>query len=491
MLRTGYIFAVVFIVFTFSTHPDAGEKNNIIKIGIEEQLFVDNYLIERTENITRSVNRAEKSDDPVIIADRPWEGGVVLLFGSVLYDEESSVFKMWYYCDGGHVAYATSKDGLNWEKPELDIVLRNGEKTNIVIERNSFGHNYEIMGIIKDIRETVPSRRYKAGFVSIEHNYSGEFEDPYHPGSRRGLGVAVSHDGVHWTSENEFASYEVCDISRFFWDASLKRYVLYGRTKLTSEKNDGRWKIYGWGRAVIRLESVDFRNWSKGELIIAADHNDPPGTEIYSMSVFPYEGIYIGLVQVFYGLPDQGNLEIQIASSRNGTNFSRLEPYDPFIPEGAVGDWDRFNISIGNMPPVTVGDELWFYYSGRNYRHGPYNGKDSGQPRACRIGLARIKRGRFVLLEASFDGGYVLTRALIFQGSQLYINANAAFGSIHVTLLNEQGKVITGWESTVSGKDDIAIPVHFEKGTLGKFSDKPVRIKFTLSNSQLYGFSVK
>jgi hypothetical protein len=142
------------------------------------------------------------------------------------------------------------------------------------------------------------------------------------------------------------------------------------------------------------------------------------------------------------------------------------------------------------MPPISVDDELWFYYGGRTYRHGPYNGNDSG-PSSCHIGLAKIKRGRFVSLEASFDGGMILTKPLILRGSQLFINANAEFGSIQVALLDEQENQIPGWQNTISGEDDVSIPVSFQQGSLGDLSDKHIRIRFILKNAQLFGFCVK
>ena len=93
----------------------------IRQIGAEEQLFLDDFIIESSQNITRQVNPVQKLPDPVLLPDKPWENNLALLFGSVIFDSNDNIFKMWYYCDGGHVAYATSRDGLHWEKPALDV----------------------------------------------------------------------------------------------------------------------------------------------------------------------------------------------------------------------------------------------------------------------------------------------------------------------------------------------------------------------------------
>jgi len=38
---------------------------------------------------------------------------------------------------------------------------------------------------------------------------------------------------------------------------------------------------------------------------MTADTEDEPGTEVYSILVFPYESVYIGLVQAFHNRPDK------------------------------------------------------------------------------------------------------------------------------------------------------------------------------------------
>jgi len=482
---------LILIILSIAAPLTASEINHTIQIGSEEQLFLDDYLIERLENIARCINPAAKHPaGPVLKPDKGWEENLALLFGRVIYDDEVHIFKMWYYCDGGQLAYATSKDGIHWEKPELDAVIIGGQKTNLVIERGKMGHLYENFGVIKDKNDPDPTRRYKAGFVSIQRDYRGENEDAFHKMQRRGLGVAVSSDGLHFTLENDFASDAISDISHFFWDSLIDKYVIYGRTKLTPDQLNERWKIWGWGRAVTRIESSDFRTWTQGELVMAADGDDPVGTEIYSMSVFPYQGLYIGCVQMFYGLEQQGNLNIQLAVSRDGRHFSRVQPRDPFIAEGSVASWDRFNIAIGDLPPVEVDDELWFYYSGRSYRHSPYNGKDSG-PKTGAIGLAKIKRGRFLALEASFDGGRVTTKPLLFTGTNLFINGNVDYGSIEVSLLDESGKPISRFQSSVSSENGIDIPVRFGGKDLADLAGRPIKIQFKLSNARLFGFCIK
>lgn len=466
------------------------DQTQPLHIDSTEQLFMDDWLLASTENVTRRVNRATKHPEPVIVPDRHGEGTLLLLYGSVLFDQEEQRFKAWYYASG-HVAYATSKDGVKWEKPDLDVYLSGGKPANLLLRRGDSrsGCLLELLGVCKDHFDPDPARRYKMAFVSLQRDYKGErYRGQFHSGQRRGLGTAVSPDGIHWTVENNFATTDICDTSRFFQDPETGRFVLFGRTKLTPDQNDGRWRISGWGRAVNRMESEDFRTWSDPELVLAADAADPEGLEVYAVSAFPYEGVTVGLIQVFHAPPGDFGLDIQLGISRDGKHFTRATPREPFITEGQVGSWDRFNISVGNLPPVTVGDEMWFYYSGRTRRHSPYADADNG-PKTGRIGLARIKRGRFVALEASFAAGTVLTHPLVFAGNALSVNANARFGSIDISLLDADGTELS--TGTIKGADGIRLMAPPKGKTMAELAGQPVSLRFALRNAQLFGFRIE
>ena len=105
-------------------------------------LFVDDDEVQDHPGFTRQVQQPARVQlEPVVRTDRPWEGHAVALWGSVLYDAEENLFKMWYYTygptesgDAVHfMCYATSTDGLLWDKPDLGIVPWQGSTaTNIV-----------------------------------------------------------------------------------------------------------------------------------------------------------------------------------------------------------------------------------------------------------------------------------------------------------------------------------------------------------------------
>ena len=401
------------------------------------------------------------------------------------------------------VAYAESGDGIRWKKPKLNFVTIGGRKTNLLFERSSsnqpghpFPYFYELFGVQKSPH----SNEYLMGFLSIERPYSGPSEDPFHKGERRGFGVATSRDGLTWNPTNSFTTDSICDgDSHWMYDAQHDRYVLYGRSKHRSEElikawskqeKSGEWvKRHYWGRVVVRAESPDLLHWNHTKpadapIVMAADENDVAGTEIYSMMVFPYESVYIGLIQVFHNQLEGSRLDFQLAVSRDTIHFERVGDRATFLPCGGIGEWDRFNNSIATNPPIRVGDQLRFYYGGRSDRHGPYFGDDRGVVEGA-IGVASIPVDRFVSVAGSYDNAQLTTKPLLIKHKQLFLNGQSNFGRIVVEVLDLDNRVLA--KSSSIQADAVRKQVDWESGGLPS-GDRPVRLRFSLENAHLYAF---
>src|SRR3954470_17402823 len=450
----GFLFAVWIICNFFGgSLPIWGQERPIL-LNFTHQLFLDDYLVSSMTHVKRTEEQVQKfSGNPVIWPKEKWEPEMATVYGSVLRDRGK--FKMWYKSGMG-VGYAESEDGIRWTLPRMELTTLEGERSNVLFTKKSktegpegFPYFYELFGVHRDERETDPDRRYKMGFLDIDFKYKGTQGDPWHKGQRRGLGVAGSPDGIHWKLIESWATEAIVDgATHWMWDSARSKFVLYGRTRKALPEVSAAWSTNEWfkkwfsGRAVARVESADFVNWDftkpdSAPVALTADLQDTPGTEIYSMKVFPYEGIYIGLVQVFNATPDDSTLNVQLAVSRDSVHFTRVGDRGTFIPLGLVGSWDRFNLSLADNDPISIGDNLRIYYGGRMYRHGPYAGPDKG-PEKSGIGFATIKRDRFVALEASFDGGEILTKPVLLKGGRLRLNGQSSFGQIVVELIDAE-----------------------------------------------------
>ena len=116
----------------------------IVDIGTSKQLFIDDLLVDEASRISRYQYRPPKyADNPVMVADRPHEQGKHggkneggdIVGQTVLYNEEEEIFKMWYvpWALGKNRrpwCYATSKDGYNWDKPNLGFIGFEGSTRN-------------------------------------------------------------------------------------------------------------------------------------------------------------------------------------------------------------------------------------------------------------------------------------------------------------------------------------------------------------------------
>ncbi|NSW90736.1 MAG: hypothetical protein HPY74_08700 [Firmicutes bacterium] len=460
-----------------------------LDISGREVIFIDDYLIEQKVNIQRTLHQPIKYvGNPIMRPVARWEGHSVNLFGTVLKDE--GIYKMWYQGYGGTPytgCYATSRDGIFWERPNLGLIEYEGSKDN-----NIFLIDISPVNVMKDERETNPDRRYKALFWE-QHNPS--------------MSVAFSPDGINWSKyEGNPVIENTGDVHMLAgWDESCGKYVVYSKPRQAS---DGR-RI----RVVTRLESEDFIHWSEPVYVLEPDEKDPPNLEFYGMPVFKYGDIYIGLPSVYHTYEEEpnprmaGTMNIQLAYSRDGYNWNRACDRKVFIPNGPPGSVDSKMIYCARAP-VDMEDELWFYYGGYLVDHGitedingkrPNDLKKQGGIIAQRGGyicLAKLRKSGFVSLDAGEEEGYIVTKPFICKGDELFINADAKGGYIAVSVLDEDGhhfgNYFTGYKRVECALFD-GNSIHHrvtwrDKVSLTELKGKTIKLKFYLKNAMLYSF---
>ncbi|SVE07021.1 uncharacterized protein METZ01_LOCUS459875, partial [marine metagenome] len=131
----------------------------LLDVGTKKQLFIDDLVIDETRGVTRNLNQPDKyAGNPVMIPLYPWEGRLQL-YGTVWRDEDGS-WRMWYQGMGGmgvahmgldlkgtpfeflnfdlknllyNICYATSNDGIHWERPNIGLVEHKGSTDNNII----------------------------------------------------------------------------------------------------------------------------------------------------------------------------------------------------------------------------------------------------------------------------------------------------------------------------------------------------------------------
>lgn len=470
----------------------------VILINVGRQLFVDDFLIESTD-LKRIYHKAKKLEtNPVFYPETEMEQGPFGIPGAspkdggVWWDPKDKIFKMWYEAGWLYtMAYAISKDGIHWERPNLDIQAG----TNRLVPDLT----PDSTTVFLDHYTNNPNERFKMFFrppdtiPGIEKVYNRAY-------------CMVSPDGIHWSSPVETG---ICgDRSTMFYNPFRKKWVF-------SIRNTGALGKSPIGRSRFYHEHADFlqgSKWNNNEPVFwtGADNLDipDPGIEekpqLYNLSAVGYESIMLGLHQIHLGPPNEECLEkgtpkiteLMTSFSRDGFHWYRPEREAFIRAERKPGYWDRGYVqSVGGICTI-VGDQLWFYYIG-------FRGDETklsttyvknGMHSYGSTGIAVLRRDGFASMSADERGRELITRPVMFNGEHFFVNVNCPDGQLKVEILDKDQNVIAPYSATncIPVSADSTIKQVSWKGikNLALLKDKPVRFRFHLVKGDLYSFWV-
>lgn len=468
--------------------PYLENKPEVIHVNIGRQLFVDDFLVAESDMETLYHKPTFYAGNPVLEPTEEWEktvGGAPYaapFSDGVWYDEQDGKFKMWYLTGAGslhkednqtfYTGYAESEDGRHWYKPTLDIY----EHTNIVDTSNR-----DAATVWLDRSESDPAKRFK--LFNVERR----------PTDRRWQFVLkYSSDGIHW-SRGVAQSGDMYDRSSVFynpfrnvWCVSM-RYstAVSSRSRAYSESADPETAITVVHRVRKDADDKHVVYW------FTPDDKEPhhpkfpevnPG--IYNFDCIAYESIMLGQYSVWQGpennicdqLGIQKRNEILLGYSRDGFHFSRPS-HEPFLAVNETeGAWNWGNMqSVGGVPMI-VGDSLYFYMSGRRLNKIMWDSYTS-------TGLATLRRDGFVSRHAGSEPRTLTTEKLTFDGRYLFVNADVN-GSLEVELLDAAGNPLKCNLIKMEGCNLTKSYV----GDLKAYVGKTVRLRFTMTDGDLYAF---
>lgn len=488
-----------------ATPPYLGSPPPVIPIDVGRQLFVDDFLVE-SSTLTRSHHLPEYyAGNPVIAPDKPWEtksgrSRAAVFSDGVFYDPADRLFKCWYWAANasmnplqGRTCYATSRDGLRWEKPSLDVV----PGTNIVqVDEPGLLRNSSAEWL--DLDEKDPQRRFKMFRVVIDHNVvDGK------PRLRKWMKISFSPDGIHWRPAAE--SDDCGDRSTVFYNAMRKLWVYSLREggKLVS-------RCRGYVETPDPLAGIRWNDskTSKKVLWVGADRLDPARedlvlrriperpwdlvpSQLYNLDCVAYESLLLGEFSIWRGHPLKERPKINevcVGFSRDGFHWTRPDRR-AFCPVSENKDtWNWGNLQSAAGCCLVVGDKLYFYVGAASGRIKPPDADPAN------IGLAILRRDGFTSMDASEQEGTLTTRKVKFSGKRLFVNVDAPQGRLSVEAIDEQDAAITPFtrENCTAVRADSTIHEVTWKGAtdLSALSGRPVRFRFHLRQGRLYAFWV-
>jgi predicted neuraminidase len=482
--------------------PDSAEpmqprywQPKVILIDVGRQLFVDDFLIEKS-TLKRRYHKAEKfAGNPVFKAgtdvEKQRNNTVYLGQGGVFWDPAESHFKMFYTAGWrGPLAMATSPDLKTWTRPDLG--LHGG---NILLPAGPWGQGEgptagSDNAVWFDIMADDPKERIK--FLTCW------MHDPKEHRPADFTHTLQMSDGKTWSEPVPTGMMQ--DYCSFFFNPFRNKWV-------QSIKGGG-----ARGRNRYYLESDTFlggANWKDAVYWTNADAKDKPepaggyagidnvgdAPQLYSLAAVAYESLLVGMHQIHRGpnnaICKEGGFpkltDLELGFSRDGFHWHRPDQRGFIRGERKEGAWDRAYLHTTTGVFVVLDDQLVFPYCAYSGDTGTGKGDIYG---GGAIGLATLRRDGF----ASLDGpGEVLTRPLKFSGEHLFVNLN---GRVTVEVLDDKDKV-RAVSNEVSG-DSTKQPVTWanqkdpsdssDRTDLSDLRGKTMKLRFKVAEGSLYSF---
>jgi hypothetical protein len=292
--------------------------------------------------------------------------------------------------------------------------------------------------------------------------------------------LRYSADGIHW-SDVIAASQSFQDRSTVFYNPFKKVWVwsirnsAANKTRIRSylEHIDHTEGLKMLQEAAVPGAHKKIKHW------FTADPYDPRHPDkryshltpqVYNHDAIAYESIILGFFNIWQGPDNETCLALNL-HKRNDKEIS----------------WNNGNIQSVAGSPLIVGDNLYFYCSGRKTNKIFWDAFMS-------TGVAILRRDGFASMKAGEEEGYLLTKEILFSGNYLFINAQIGAGYIQAEMQDKGGRVVDGFE-----KENCKLTKLSETKTLVQWSTRPslgelmtkeVVIKFFMKSCQLYAFWV-
>jgi hypothetical protein len=425
-------------------------------------LVDDYYVLYRSGTHRRLVPLRKYLDNPVLAArTKLWEGAIG--WNTAYRDPQIGSYKLWYQAFSGKeaqertkacvVCYAESADGVHWVRPSLNLFSYNGQRESNIVLIGNGGHSFNYgASVVVTPEDPDKARRYKMAYFDWSMRDGQEYP---------GLSVAFSHDGISWHKHPEApllrASYgekgelppfqndkgrpwavplALSDAISAIYNPKLNLYEIYG--KMWIDRPDGG--MY-WKHVMARTQSHDFVHWSRPQIVLAPDDDDPQWLEFHASPVFYYKDCYFALLQILHRDVGGGVIDIELATSRDGANWERPFRKDLYLKRSEGRGFDSGSIFL-DAPPIYLEDETRFYYGG--YSQGATGGDDYDL--VSGIGLATMQRDRFAGIEPVDRVGQVTLKPLDLEGIRgCTLNADASGGAIRVEILDAEERRIRGF----------------------------------------------
>jgi hypothetical protein len=360
------------------------------------------------------------------------------------------------------VCYATSKDGVEWHKPELGLTEFNGSKRNNIVDLPG-PMPFSTFAVIHEPNDPDPHRRFKAAY-GVRGGESGA------PGGGGGFCAAYSPDGLRWEPLQTKAVgplFDVCGVTRH-----RGLYYMTGQAP-------GRQRL-PIVRRLVTFVSKDFEQWSP---MGAIGLDRAPMTDIYTAAVPPnsFDEVHLGaglwnrgnVILGIYGQwrpPSGGSgdrrsvtIDLGLAISHDGLHYHEPIPGFRFVPAretpGTAPDSGMAPALMQGHGMENVGDRTLYWYS-------TWRALDSTGVR-----VTTWERDRLGIIRPFMSGARAISCPIqVVEGeANVYVNAGGLgpHSELRVGLLDEGFRDVPGFrveESEPIRQASLRAPVRWRHG---------------------------
>jgi len=440
------------------------------------EMFIDDTLIDTKKNVSLKLHTPIKKEK-VITFSEAYEGTISCYITVLKFNEKYFMYYRGYTqytkekkVDYAYTCIALSEDGINFYKPNLNIIESNGStNNNIILKDEEICHNF-------------------TPFVDSNPNCSKDSPIKAVGGHKKiGVNKALlyglySNDGIHFTKIQEqpvltdgmFDSQNVV-----FFDNIINKYRCYSRYFENSHLENP--EPYRGIRAIQSCTSDNFLNWDNN---VKNKYNITINDEFYTNAtvLLPHTNTYLSFPKRyisdrnrdFYNSADHGVSDCMFISSRDGINWNRA-----FLQAYVRPGLDRRNwINRNNMMGLGIVETSKYEFS--MYISENYRMDTAGVRRLS------IRKYGFASLNAGFTKGSVLTKPFKYEEGDLYINySTSAVGYVIIHVLDTNKNILASSKEIYG--DEIFEKVVFNND-ITKYKDSSIRLLIELKDSDLYAF---
>ncbi len=297
-----------------------------------------------------------KTPNPVLAKGEPYGSDFYALSDCWVINDKGT-YKMWYTGGGAvypdtilhsSIHYATSTDGVNWQKhnqnPVLDVSSTAWDSLGV-----------ETASVLVD-EDAIPSQRYKMW-------YAGQTKNEY----EYDIGYAYSANGIQWVKHPD----PVVVVGQTGeWD----NYFLEGPSVIKENNSYKMWyaafdynadgQVSDYKVAIGYATSTDGINWVKysGNPVLLPSNDEWDAVYVQDPHVVKYNGGY----HMWYGGTDVYDNYFQqtgYAFSHDGISWEKSKN-NPVVKRGVAGSWDG---NTASFPSVLIeGDKMKMWYTGKD-----------------------------------------------------------------------------------------------------------------------------